>query len=105
MSTKPTTKTFGKSTREVPAAADKAKKWYNADDETDPKKVSLHSMPPSLLSSIGWEEAFEEVTTCESIWRPLPRANFSRIGIVDAESNVCNGHKTCTEILNKLSPS
>ena len=51
MSTKPTTKTFGKSTREVPAAADKAKKWYNADDETDPKKVSLHSMPPSLLAS------------------------------------------------------
>ncbi|CEJ85976.1 Putative 60S ribosomal protein L6 [[Torrubiella] hemipterigena] len=39
MSTKPTTKTFGKSSREVPAAADKAKKWYNADDETDPKKV------------------------------------------------------------------
>ncbi|TQS33802.1 hypothetical protein Golomagni_05841 [Golovinomyces magnicellulatus] len=39
MSTKPTTKKFGKSTREVPAAADKAQKWYNADDETDPKKV------------------------------------------------------------------
>lgn len=40
MSTKPTTKKFGKSTREVPAAADKAQKWYNADDNTDPKKVS-----------------------------------------------------------------
>lgn len=41
MSTKPVTKKFGKSTREVPAAADKAKKWYNADDESDPKQVSF----------------------------------------------------------------
>lgn len=41
MSAKPSTKTFGKSTRAVPATADKAQKWYNADDETDPKKVSL----------------------------------------------------------------
>ncbi|PHH79208.1 hypothetical protein CDD80_5375 [Ophiocordyceps camponoti-rufipedis] len=39
MSAKPTTKKFGKSTRTVPAAADKAKKWYNADDERKPKKV------------------------------------------------------------------
>ncbi|EJP69611.1 ribosomal protein L6e [Beauveria bassiana ARSEF 2860] len=39
MSTKPTSKKFGKSTREVPAAADKAKKWYNADDESEPKQV------------------------------------------------------------------
>ncbi|ATY58553.1 60S ribosomal protein L6 [Cordyceps militaris CM01] len=39
MSTKPTSKKFGKSTREVPAAADKAKKWYNADDESDAKQV------------------------------------------------------------------
>ena len=41
MSAKPTSKKFGKSSRDVPAAADKAQKWYNADDETDPKKVSL----------------------------------------------------------------
>lgn len=39
MSTKPTTKKFGKSTREVPAAADKAQKWYNADDNSEAKKV------------------------------------------------------------------
>ncbi|KAM3516188.1 hypothetical protein MY11210_000210 [Beauveria gryllotalpidicola] len=39
MSTKPTSKKFGKSTREVPAAADKAKKWYNADDESEPKQT------------------------------------------------------------------
>ncbi|KAJ4163801.1 hypothetical protein LMH87_005506 [Akanthomyces muscarius] len=39
MSTKPTSKKFGKSTREVPAAADKAQKWYNADDESAPKQV------------------------------------------------------------------
>lgn len=41
MSAKPTTKQFGKSTREVPASADKAKKWYPADDDSEPKKVSL----------------------------------------------------------------
>jgi len=39
MSAEPTTKQFGKSTREVPASADKAKKWYPADDESEPKKV------------------------------------------------------------------
>ncbi|KAL6886585.1 translation protein SH3-like domain-containing protein [Trichoderma longibrachiatum] len=39
MSAKPTTKQFGKSTREVPASADKAKKWYPADDDSEPKKV------------------------------------------------------------------
>ncbi|KFA62673.1 hypothetical protein S40285_06989 [Stachybotrys chlorohalonatus IBT 40285] len=39
MSAKPTSKKFGKSTREVPAAADKAKKWYPADDESEPKEV------------------------------------------------------------------
>jgi large subunit ribosomal protein L6e len=37
MSAKPQTKTFGKSSREVPASADKAKKWYNADDEPQAK--------------------------------------------------------------------
>jgi large subunit ribosomal protein L6e len=41
MSAKPTTKQFGKSTREVPASADQAKKWYPADDDSAPKKVSL----------------------------------------------------------------
>lgn len=41
MSTKPTSKKFGKSTREVPAAADKAQKWYNHDDDAQPKQVSL----------------------------------------------------------------
>jgi large subunit ribosomal protein L6e len=41
MSAKPQTKTFGKSSREVPASADKAKKWYNADDEPQAKDVSL----------------------------------------------------------------
>ncbi|KAL7900045.1 50S ribosomal protein L6e [Trichoderma gamsii] len=39
MSAKPTTKQFGKSTREVPASADQAKKWYPADDDSAPKKV------------------------------------------------------------------
>jgi large subunit ribosomal protein L6e len=39
MSAKPTTKTFGKSTREVPASTEKAKKWYPADDEKEPKQI------------------------------------------------------------------
>jgi large subunit ribosomal protein L6e len=32
-------KTFGKSTREVPHHTQKAKKWYPAEDEVQPKKV------------------------------------------------------------------
>ncbi|WZH39840.1 50S ribosomal L6e protein [Fusarium acuminatum] len=39
MSAKPTSKTFGKSTREVPASSEKAKKWYPADDDAESKKV------------------------------------------------------------------
>lgn len=39
MSAKPQSKTFGKSTRSVPAAGDKAQKWYNADDGSENKKV------------------------------------------------------------------
>ncbi|KAK0730654.1 ribosomal protein L6e-domain-containing protein [Lasiosphaeris hirsuta] len=35
----PTTKTFGKSTRTVPAASEKAQKWYPAEDEAQPRKV------------------------------------------------------------------
>ncbi|KAH8675835.1 ribosomal protein L6e-domain-containing protein [Xylariales sp. PMI_506] len=35
----PTTKKFGKSTREVPHASQKAQKWYNADDEPQAKTV------------------------------------------------------------------
>jgi large subunit ribosomal protein L6e len=32
-------KTFGKSTREVPAASQKASKWYPAEDDAQHKKV------------------------------------------------------------------
>ncbi|KAM0296327.1 hypothetical protein ACHAPM_010319 [Fusarium culmorum] len=39
MSAKPTSKTFGKSTREVPASSEKAKKWYPAGDDAENKKV------------------------------------------------------------------
>jgi len=39
MSAKPQSKKFGKSTREVPASADKAKKWYNAEDDSEVKQV------------------------------------------------------------------
>jgi len=35
----PTTKTFGKSTRTVPAASEKAQKWYPAEDEAKPRQV------------------------------------------------------------------
>lgn len=36
----PTSKKFGKSTREVPHHSQKAQKWYPADDESKPKTVS-----------------------------------------------------------------
>jgi len=39
MSAAPTSKQFGKSTREVPHHSEKAQKWYPADDEAGPKKV------------------------------------------------------------------
>jgi hypothetical protein len=38
-------KTFGKSTREVPHHTQKAKKWYPAEDEVQPKKVCLTTSP------------------------------------------------------------
>lgn len=44
MSAKPTTKKFGKSTREVPAPSAKAQKWYPADDENEAKQVSFMVM-------------------------------------------------------------
>lgn len=43
MSAKPQTKKFGKGTRDVPAASEKAQKWYPADDESQPKKVSFRN--------------------------------------------------------------
>ncbi|KAM4059718.1 ribosomal protein [Hirsutella rhossiliensis] len=52
MSAKPTTKKFGKSTRSVPAPADKAKKWYNADDESEPKKTRKAVRPWTPRSTL-----------------------------------------------------
>lgn len=43
-----TKKTFGKSTREVPHHSQKAKKWYPADDELQPKKVCRHIILEAL---------------------------------------------------------
>jgi hypothetical protein len=37
-------KTFGKSTREVPHHSQKAKKWYPAEDEVQPRKVCLWTL-------------------------------------------------------------
>ncbi|KAG6319702.1 hypothetical protein E4U44_006781 [Claviceps purpurea] len=39
MSAKPTTKQFGKSSRDVPTSSEKAQKWYPAEDDSAPKKV------------------------------------------------------------------
>lgn len=36
------TKQFGKGQRTVPHPAQKAQKWYPVDDESQPKKVSIH---------------------------------------------------------------
>lgn len=44
MSAKPTTKQFGKSSRDVPASSEKAQKWYPAEDDSAPKKVSWWMM-------------------------------------------------------------
>lgn len=40
MSAKPQTKKFGKGSRDVPAPAERAQKWYPADDDSQPKTVS-----------------------------------------------------------------
>lgn len=40
MSAQTQKKTFGKSTREVPASSEKAQKWYPAEPDAENKKVS-----------------------------------------------------------------
>lgn len=40
MSAQTQKKTFGKSSREVPASSEKAQKWYPAEADAEPKKVS-----------------------------------------------------------------
>lgn len=44
MSSQPTSKTFGKSTRSVPHHSEKAPKWYPAYDEAQPRKVRFEAM-------------------------------------------------------------
>lgn len=41
MSEQAQTKKFGKGERTIPAAADKASKYYPAEDESQPKKVCI----------------------------------------------------------------
>jgi hypothetical protein len=53
-SIQPTTKKFGKGERLVPHHSQKAKKWYPAEDESQPKKVCIsiyhvEAIPPSKL--------------------------------------------------------
>lgn len=43
-----TTKTFGKSTREIPHQSQKAQKWYPVEDEAQPKKV-LHIVHENIV--------------------------------------------------------
>ncbi|KAK3394636.1 ribosomal protein L6e-domain-containing protein [Podospora didyma] len=52
MSSAPTTKTFGKSTRSVPTAAEKAQKWYPAEDVAQPRKVRKTIRPWTARSSL-----------------------------------------------------
>jgi hypothetical protein len=73
MSAKPTSKTFGKSTREVPASSEKAKKWYPADDDAENKKVSLLVMIAMHLQAValcfgvrGQDSGTEELR--ERVW-------------------------------------
>ena len=61
----PTTKTFGKSTRSVPHATEKAQKWYPAEDEAKPRKVRwMHSFSGLIL---GRRESWERQTGWNSI--------------------------------------
>ncbi|KAK1769774.1 ribosomal protein L6e-domain-containing protein [Phialemonium atrogriseum] len=48
----PAAKTFGKSTRTVPQASDKAQKWYPAVDESKPKKVRKTLRPWAPRNSL-----------------------------------------------------
>ncbi|KAK4227227.1 ribosomal protein L6e-domain-containing protein [Podospora fimiseda] len=52
MSAAPTTKTFGKSTRTVPAASEKAQKWYPAEDEAQPRKTRKTLRPWAPRSTL-----------------------------------------------------
>ena len=49
-------KKFGKGTRDVPAASEKAQKWYPADDESQPKKVSRDMEPFTCVRRNGNED-------------------------------------------------
>lgn len=46
----PTSKKFGKSTREVPHHSQKAQKWYPADDEAQPKAVSSNAIQSGSMT-------------------------------------------------------
>ncbi|KAM7188846.1 Ribosomal protein L6e domain containing protein [Rhypophila sp. PSN 637] len=48
----PATKTFGKSTRTIPAASEKAQKWYPTEDEAKPRQVRKTIRPWVARSSL-----------------------------------------------------
>jgi hypothetical protein len=63
------TKQFGKGQRTVPHPAQKAQKWYPVDDESQPKKVSIH--PDKWLGFRGeYGYAFIRLDACGN-WRPV----------------------------------
>lgn len=69
MSTKveePKTKTFGKASRTVPAASQKASKWYPADDEAQHKKVGFPRIPSKIIRQLQDRnrEEIGKITTC-----------------------------------------
>lgn len=64
MSAKPQNKTFGKSTRAVPASTEKAKKWYPAEADAEKKLVSrkrhVFSLRAILMPSLLREECMRK---------------------------------------------
>ncbi|CAG8977330.1 hypothetical protein HYALB_00009202 [Hymenoscyphus albidus] len=55
-----TTKKFGKAERTIPAASQKASKWYPATDEPQNKKVGLPPTPSRIIRQL-WDRNREEI--------------------------------------------
>ncbi|KAI8690923.1 60S ribosomal protein L6 [Fusarium sp. Ph1] len=78
MSAKPTSKTFGKTTREVPAPSEKAKKWYPADDDAENKKqpTTTHRLATSthFIAASKQQPSASVANRCKSQVRKAVRS-------------------------------
>lgn len=101
----PTTKTFGKATREVPAAANKASKWYPAEDEAVHKKVRFEKR--RFEAKLRWlrMEEYDERSYAtrrrywETIWQHKQRASYFEIRNNRGQNWICSEAQLLTFIL------